>query len=113
MATHEEVEATIAMLVERLHGLDSSSRSGLPAQRTIETICPDLDSRWHAVFSEGTVSEVQRGSPPKRADIRVKVNSDDLLALAHGSLPFRQAWQAGRVKIDASMTDMLRLRAAL
>lgn len=113
MATPEEVEATISMLVERLHGLDSSSRSGLPTKRTIETICPDLDERWHAEWSGGKVSPVERGSPPGRADIRVKVDSDDLLALAHGSMTFRQAWQAGRVKIDASVTDMLRLRAAL
>lgn len=113
MATHEEVEATIAGLISRLHGLDTSSRSGLPATRTVETYCPDLDARWHALWSEGSVSPIERGHPTRRADIRVKVNSDDLISLADGSIPFRQAWQTGRIKVDASVTDMLRLRASL
>jgi len=113
VATPEQVEATIGSLIGRLDTLDSSSRSMLPSRRMVETTCPDLDTTWHALWEEGTVGEILRGTAPRRPDIRVKVNSDDLLALADGSLPFRQAWQAGRIKLDASVTDMLRLRASL
>jgi hypothetical protein len=113
VATLEQVEATIASLISRLDSLDTSSRSMLPSRRLVETTCPDLDTTWHALWEGGEVHGVIRGRSPRRPDIRVKVNSDDLLALADGSLPFRQAWQAGRIKLDASVTDMLRLRASL
>lgn len=113
MATPEKVEATIAGLIGRFHRLDSSSRSGLPTTRVVETYCPDLDARWHALWSDGSVSPVERGRAPRRADIRVKLTSDDLISLADGSLSFRQAWQTGRIRVDASVTDMLRLRASL
>lgn len=113
MATVTEVEATIATLVTRLAVINQSNRTSLPSVRLIEATCPDLDATWHALWHDQELGQVVRGSADRRPDIRVKVDSDDLLALADGSLPFRRAWQAGRVRLDASVTDMLRLRTAL
>lgn len=113
MATVDEVETTISVLVSQLAGLDSDHRSLLPSRRLIETTCPDLDTSWHALWKRHELGEVVRGPAARRPDIRVRVDSDDLLALADGSLPFRRAWQAGRVRLDASVTDLLRLRTAL
>jgi hypothetical protein len=41
------------------------------------------------------------------------LTSDDLLAMHRGDLPFSRAYAAGRVRLDASVTDLLRLRALL
>ncbi|MGN6472408.1 MAG: SCP2 sterol-binding domain-containing protein [Mycobacteriales bacterium] len=45
------------------------------------------------------------------ADVRLSLDSDDLVALANGSDDFLAAWLRGRVHVSASMRDMLRLRS--
>ena len=39
------------------------------------------------------------------------MSSDDLLALVNGGLKVPAAWATGRLKIDASMMDLLRLKS--
>jgi putative sterol carrier protein len=39
------------------------------------------------------------------------MTSDDLLDLVAGRLPMASAWATGRVRIDASVLDLLRLRS--
>jgi hypothetical protein len=41
------------------------------------------------------------------------MTSDDLLALTDGQLSFGPAWATGRVKLEAGLRDMLRLRKIL
>lgn len=113
MASIAQVERTVADLIGRLDKLDSSSRSLLPSRRLIQTDCPDLELQWHALWEDRNLGAVTRGPAPGRPDIRIRVRSDDLLALAEQELEFRNAWQDGRIRIDASVTDLLRLRTAL
>ena len=47
------------------------------------------------------------------AQIRLTVGSDDLLAVTRGELPISSAWAAGKLKIEASMLDLIRLRTLL
>ena len=84
----------------------------LPARRAIEARCTDLDVMYHAVWQDGQLGPLFEG-PADRADIRILVASDDLGALAAGSMSFRQAYVSRRIRIEASMTDLLRLRAVL
>ena len=51
--------------------------------------------------------------PSAEAQVRLTVDSDDLLALCQGELPFATAWARGRVRIDASVLDLLRLRTLI
>ena len=51
-------------------------------------------------------------SAPK-ADIRFEMASDDLIALTDGRLSFGPAWASGRLKLHASVFDLLRLRKLL
>jgi putative sterol carrier protein len=39
------------------------------------------------------------------------MTSDDLLKLVDGELNMASAWASGRVKIDASVFDLLKLRS--
>ncbi len=51
--------------------------------------------------------------PDRRADVRVTVTSDDLVALTQGRLNFGTALVSGRLKVDASVLNLLRLRSLL
>lgn len=84
----------------------------LPARRTIEAHCTDLDVMYHATWSSGAMGELVQG-PAHRPDIRIGITSADIIGLADGSVRFREAYVTQRLRIDASMTDLLRLRAAL
>jgi hypothetical protein len=46
-------------------------------------------------------------------DIRVVADSTTVVALADGGLTVSQAYASGRLRVEASLADLLRLRAAL
>ncbi|MFA9428572.1 sterol-binding protein [Egicoccus sp. AB-alg2] len=112
MATVEEVDAVLWGLLDRFGEVDEDVRALLPNRRTIEARCPDLDYVRHAEWRRGELIVLEE-APPRRADIRISMLSDDLLAVANGELTFSRAYASNRVRLDASMTDLLRLRAVL
>jgi hypothetical protein len=111
VATVEEVEEVLERLLERLEDVDESTRSLLPPRRTIEARCPDLELVRYAEWRSGRI--IPLDEPPKRPDIRLSVRSDDLMEIASGRLPFGRAYASNRLRLDASMSDLLRLRAVL
>ena len=60
-------------------------------------------------------SSLSRPDDPSlpKADIRLTMTSDDLLALTRGDVSFAKAWSSGRLKLDAGIRDLLRLRALI
>lgn len=112
MAEVEEVEQILGELLERFGGLDDDARAMLPSSRIIRAACPDLDLIRYARWQDGALTLLE-DPPARRADIRISVRSDDLVQLVGGELTFRQAYVGGRLRVDASMADLLRLRAAL
>lgn len=112
MATEDEVDAVLVELLARLGDVDDSMRALLPSSRIIEAQCPDLDYVRHAEWRDGEM-KILDSPPPRRPDIRISVRSDDLMAIVDGELPFVRAYAANKVRLDASMTDLLRLRAVL
>jgi hypothetical protein len=112
VATVEEVEEVLGDLLSKLGDVDPNTRAIMPTRRTIEARCPDLDYVRHAEWRDGKLLLLDEPLD-RRPDIRISVRSDDLLAIAHGELPFGRAYAANKVRLDASMTDLLRLRAVL
>lgn len=112
MANEDEVRETLHSLIRRIENIDPSYRAMLPSRRTIQAECPDLSLVTHAFWRHGRLSELHDG-PAERPDIRITVDSDDLMAMARGELEFGRAWSNNRLRLDASMTDLLRLRAVL
>lgn len=109
VSTPEHVEAVLVELTDRLDDVDPAMRRAvLPDERTVEAYFTDLEVSFHTVFSAGTPGPIERGSPNGRADIRLEGTSTDLLALASGDLRFRRAYATGRIKVEASLADMLR-----
>ncbi len=112
MATLDQVEDILIGLLRKLGTVDESTRALLPSRRTIEARCPDLDLVRYAEWRRGEL-ELLEDEPTRRPDIRLSVHSDDLLRIASGELAFSRAITSNRLRIDASMPDLLRLRAVL
>lgn len=113
MASEAEVRDVLRELVGRLENLDPAYRAMLPNRRTVEAECPDLQVVYHATWARDRVSDFAPGPASRRPDIRVTVDSDDLVALGEGRLDFARAYADGRVSIRAGMTDLIRLQAVL
>jgi len=112
VAEVEEVEAILDRLLTQLGEVDDQARSVMPSERLLRASCPDLDLVRYASWRTGQLTLLD-DAPSRRADIRISVRSDDLVKLTSGTLTFGQAYLSGRIRIDASMSDLLRLRAAL
>lgn len=53
------------------------------------------------------------GPPREKAEIRLAMTGDDLVALVDGDLNFAKAWGSGRVRLEAGFRDLLKLRSLL
>ncbi len=84
--------------------------------RSLSCRLTDLDEVVVGRLSTGAVRDLQvlpHGPAVPKADIRLTMNSDDLVALTNGKLSFGPAWASGRVKLEAGLRDLLRLRKLL
>jgi hypothetical protein len=84
--------------------------------RSLSCRLTDLDQVVLGRLGSGAVRDlhvVPDGPTVPKADIRLTMSSDDLVALTDGRLNFGSAWAAGRVKLEAGLRDLLRLRKIL
>ena len=109
MATMEECAAALDEFATKLGGMDESDK-GLV--RTVSLRVPDLDVTFHGVLRAGVLEDVTT-EPRDRAQIRLTITSDDLVRLVAGQLNFASSWARGRVKLEASFGDLLKLRKLL
>jgi len=113
VASKAEVERQLGVLLARLDDNRDGVRSAIPTRKVLRCHVPDLDASWFSVIEDGHVSPPSERSPDGRSDITLHVGSDDLVDLIEGRLSFLSAFTSGKVKVDASIMDMLRLRALL
>jgi hypothetical protein len=113
MATAEECRAALQKLAGRLAELDPADRQEYFGGRTVSVTIPDLGITYATKLDSGNepVREVGPGEAP--ADIRMTANSDEVISLAASPMNIARSWVAGRVKIEASMRDLFRLRRLL
>jgi hypothetical protein len=84
--------------------------------RSLSCRLTDLDQVVLGRLSGGSVRDVRPvadGPSVPKADIRLTMSSDDLIAMTDGQLHFGKAWASGRVKLEAGLRDILRLRKIL
>ncbi|WP_283132831.1 hypothetical protein [Rhizohabitans arisaemae] len=114
MATVEECRTALSSLVDQLAELDPATRRKHVIERTVGCRVTDLDvtftGRIHAHGADGMAEHPGGGAPA--TDIRFTIGSDDLVAFADGRLDFGRALLTGRIKVEASFGDLLRLRKA-
>jgi hypothetical protein len=112
VATLEQCTAALEGVLADLAA--SPAAAGL--DRSLSCRIPDLEHVVLGRLSRGSVRDVQTvpdGPAVPKADIRLTIASDDLVALTDGRLSFAPAWASGRVKLEAGLRDLLRLRSML
>lgn len=111
--------ATMDQCMKALQGILGDLASNPAAEgldRSLSCRLTDLDQVVLGRLGSGAVRDlhaVPDGPAVPKADIRLTMTSDDLVALTDGTLHFGQAWATGRVKLEAGLRDLLRLRKLL
>jgi putative sterol carrier protein len=114
VASKAEVQKQLEILFKRLGENPDSVRAAIPDRKVLRCQVTDLDSAWYAVIEGGQVSRPTEAPPSDdQVDITLRVGSDDLVDLIEGRQSFLSAFTSGRVKVDASIMDLLRLRNLL
>jgi len=110
MASESQCRSAIEKLVERVGEVDPHTRQGNVPDRTIGCTVLDLDLTYVADVRAGELENLRVESGQFRPQVRLVCSSDDLILLTDGDLSFASAWASGRVRLDASLRDLLRLR---
>ena len=112
MATVEECEAAMHKLAGRLKTPDAAQARDKLIDRSISCHLRDLDVTFGGQLRGGEILDIRQVGRPD-GQIKLATASDDLLALVDGRLNFAKAWASGRLKVDASVFDLLKLRTFL
>jgi alkyl sulfatase-like protein len=115
MATIEECRSALEKLSDNMAGADGDVRSAAALDRSLSCRVTDLDITFVGRLKDGRIEVLNtlQGPPPDKAEIRLTMTGDDLVAMVDGELNFAKAWGSGRVKLEAGLRDLLRLRKLL
>ena len=112
MATLEQCMTALDGFVGKLASADGAR----DLDRSVSCRLTDLGQVVAGRLARGAVHDMTAqpdGPAVPKADIRLTMTSDDLVALTDGRLAFGSAWASGRVKLEAGLRDLLRLRKLL
>jgi SCP-2 sterol transfer family len=114
MATAEECRQALESLLGRLADLGPADREAHLVDRVISCTVDDLGVTFVTHLGPdgaGPVTVANGSDGP--AQVRFTTKSDDLIALAADPGSIGRAWLSGRLKVQASIFDLLRLRKLL
>ncbi|MEW2636325.1 SCP2 sterol-binding domain-containing protein [Streptomyces sp. NPDC048389] len=115
MATMQECRGALDKLSDNLANADRDVRGAAALDRSLSCHITDLDVTFSGRLENGRidVTDTTPGPPRDKAQIRLVMAGDDLVAMVDGSLNFAKAWASGRVRLEAGFRDLLRLRTLL
>jgi hypothetical protein len=115
MASIAECRSALERLSENIAQAEGNVASAARMDRSLSCRITDLDLTFTGRLADGRIRDVVAtpGVPGERAQIRLTMAGDDLVALVDGRLHFARAWATGRVKLEASFLDLIRLRTLL
>ncbi|GAA1404219.1 hypothetical protein GCM10009639_49960 [Kitasatospora putterlickiae] len=115
MADAEECREALEQLSRNLAKATGDVRKAAELDRSLSCRITDLDLTFTGRLREGRIHDLKEapGVPAEKADLRLTMSSDDLVALVGGRLNFASAWATGRVRLEAGFRDLLRLRTLL
>ncbi|MFG2331786.1 SCP2 sterol-binding domain-containing protein [Streptomyces sp. NPDC048604] len=115
MATIEECRSALDRLSDNLARANGEVRGAAALDRTLSCHLTDLGATFTGRLAGGRIEDVVTvpGPPPGKAQIRLAMTGDDLVAMVDGELNFAKAWASGRVRLEAGFRDLLRLRSLL
>ena len=110
--TRADCEAAVHALVTRLADVDPDLRTRYAVRRTVSCRIADLDVVFVGRLAEDGLTDVHT-ERAERAQVRLTVSSDDLLALCDGRLGVATAVATARLRVQAGPLDLLKLRALI
>jgi SCP-2 sterol transfer family len=110
MATVEECEKALRELAAKLAAVDEHKRRQVVLDRSVSCTLRDLGVIFAGQLRDGGLGDI-RQVPTADAQIKLSMTSDDLLKLTSGELSFAHAWATGRLRVDANVFDLLKLRS--
>lgn len=115
MATVEECRTALDRFSANLARAQGDMKAATALDRSLSCRISDLDVTFVGRLAGGGIRDVVTvdGVPAEKAQIRLTTTGDDLVAMVAGELSFAKAWASGRVKVQASLRDVLRLRSLL
>ncbi|MFB8035576.1 SCP2 sterol-binding domain-containing protein [Streptomyces sp. NPDC056004] len=115
MATMAECRSALDRLSDNLAGADGDVRGAAALDRSLSCHIKDLDITFTGRLADGRIQVLDTldGGPREKAEIRLAMTGDDLVAMVDGKLNFAKAWGSGRVRLEAGFRDLLRLRSLL
>ncbi|MBK5995331.1 SCP2 sterol-binding domain-containing protein [Streptomyces microflavus] len=115
MATMAECRSALRRLSDNLAAADGDVRGAAALDRSLSCHIKDLDITFTGRLADGRiqVQDTVEGPPREKAEIRLAMTGDDLVALVDGDLNFAKAWASGRVRLEAGFRDLLKLRSLL
>ncbi|MFD9395947.1 sterol-binding protein [Streptomyces sp. NPDC060000] len=115
MATTEECRAALEKLSDSMRSAEGDVRTAAALDRSVSCRITDLDITFVGRMTDGriVVQDTLQGPPVQKAQIRLAMTGDDLVALVCGGLNFAKAWGSGRVKLEAGLRDLFQLRKLL
>jgi predicted lipid carrier protein YhbT len=114
MATAEECRQALESLTGQIQEMDPADRAAYLVDRVISCKVSDLGVTFVTRLGPDGASPVTvANGSDGQAQVRFTTKSDDLLALAEDPGSIGRAWLTGRLKVQASIFDILRLRKAL
>jgi hypothetical protein len=108
MATVEQCRQALAEVAGWMTA-DPQAAAKVDLDRSFACHIKDLDVTFRGRLAKGTLADLTQSDDP-RADIRLTVASDDLVAMVAGELSFARAWASGRVSVHASFRDLFKIR---
>jgi len=111
MATAEECRQALERLTGRIAEMDPADRQAHLVDRVISCKISDLGVTFVTRLGpDGAAPVVEANGSEAPAQVRFTAKSDDLIALADDPGSIGRAWLSGRLKVEASIWDLLRLR---
>jgi predicted lipid carrier protein YhbT len=112
LASEAECDDAFRGLADLLAGLDPDLRKKYVIDRTVSCRVSDLNVTWSGrICDDGLIGITT--SDDSKAQVRFTVGSDDLLALIAGRFMVGSAFATGKLRIQASPLDLLRLGSFL
>jgi len=113
VATKRDVEAKLRQMIARLgeagDDVHDNLAKVLPEGRIVQIEVSDLDSSYWTKLAAGRLGTLHKGDA-EETDIKLRASSDDLVAMIDGELGLLKSYLSGRVRIEASLSDLLALR---
>ena len=115
MATIGECRAALDKLSDSMGSAEGDVRAAAAMDRSVSCHLTDLETTFVGRLTGGRIEvrDTLSGPPREKAQIRLAMTGDDLVALVDGRLNFAKAWGSGRVRLEAGLRDLFRLRKLL